>query len=714
MKSLVLCEKPSVAKEIARVLGCGQRQKSFFEGPNYVVTWALGHLVELAEPEDYDNKYKTWRLEDLPLLPPTMKLKIIKETSHQYKAIAQLCKRSDLGELIVATDAGREGELVARWIMEMAHWRKPFKRLWISSQTDKAIREGFSKLRPGREYDNLYASAVCRAEADWLIGLNVTRALTCKYDAQLSAGRVQTPTLATLMARESEITNFKPVAYWNVTLDLGSFQAKWRGGEQQDGRLFAKDKADEIVNKVKTADVRLLRLNKTEKMEPQPLAYDLTELQRDANKRHGFTAKQTSNVLQRLYEQHKLVTYPRTDSRHLTSDMASTLKSRLESVSVGPYAALAKPLLRKPLAITKRIVDDTKVTDHHAIIPTEQFLNLNALSVEERKLYDLIVRRFIALFYPPYRYEETSLTLKAAGELFFAKGRVQKDAGWKEVYGSVPESSDEDEEVDRDDRQTTRQLLPELKEGDLLKLKGCRAQELMTLPPSRYTEASLLSQMEKHNLGTPATRADIIEKLLSSDTIERRLKNLVPTGKGKQLIELAANELRSPELTAEWELELERIARGKGNRGKFMEGIRAQAAQLVREVKISEVVYKPHNLTHSKCPECSNLLMERNSKRGKTLVCSNRECEYRRSAEPAVINKRCPQCMKKMELHTGKAGKYAQCRRCNVIEMLNEENSRASKKEQSQLVKQFSEAEPLTSSLADALKAALNKSGGDK
>lgn len=709
MKSLVLCEKPSVAKEIARVLGCNQKQKSYIEGPQYVVTWALGHLVELSEPEDYDPKYKTWKLEDLPLLPSSMKLKVMRETSHQYKAIAQLCKRNDLSELIVATDAGREGELVARWIMKMVNWRKPFKRLWISSQTDKAIRDGFAKLRPGKDYDNLYASAVCRAEADWLIGLNVTRALTCKYDAQLSAGRVQTPTLAMMMEREREIESFRPTPYWTVTADFEGFQARWRGGTAQDGRLFAKDKADAIVNKVKGTNAKLIKQTTTEKIEPQPLAYDLTELQRDANNRLGFSAKQTSNVLQKLYEQHKLVTYPRTDSRYLTSDMASTFKSRLESIAVGPYASLAKPLLRKPLPITKRIVDDSKVTDHHAIIPTEQYVDLSALSSDERRLYDLIVRRFIALFYPVYRYDETSLTLESGGEKFYAKGRVQKDAGWKEVYGNSADLSD-DEDSDQDDRSASRQLLPALNEGQQLTVRNCRASEQATKPPSRYTEASLLSQMEKHNLGTPATRADIIEKLLHSETIERRAKALVPTGKGKQLIELVASELRSPELTAEWEQELERIARGKGNKEKFIHEIREQAKKLVHDVKASDVVYKPHNLTHSKCPECSHYLMERNSKRGKMLVCSSRDCSYRRNAEPQRINKRCPVCHKKMELHTGKAGKYAQCRPCNIVEKLEEQGGgRMKKHQQAKLIKQYSDNTALTSGLGDALREALSK-----
>ncbi|MCR8643661.1 DNA topoisomerase III [Paenibacillus sp. N1-5-1-14] len=709
MKSLILCEKPSVAKEIARVLGCTQKHKSYIEGPKYVVTWALGHLIELATPEDYDNKYKTWNLEDLPIMPERMKLKIMKETSHQYRAVAQLCKRQDLGELIVATDAGREGELVARWIMEMAGWRKPFKRLWISSQTDKAIKDGFASLKPGRDYDHLYASAVCRAEADWIVGLNVTRALTCRYDAQLSAGRVQTPTLAMLMEREREINNFKSTPYWTVTADFSGVQAQWRD-PKGNARIFDQQKADSILSQVSKSNAKLTKLTKVEKLEPHPLAYDLTELQRDANKKLGFSAKMTSNVLQRLYEQHKIVTYPRTDSRYITSDMVPTLKSRLESVAVGPYAELVRPLLRKPIQATKRVVDDSKVTDHHAIIPTEQYVNLNALSSEERKLYDLIARRFIALFYPAYKYEETSLTITASGESFYAKGRVQKDSGWKVVYGNTQDfDSDDEDDQGFDERSTLKQQLPELKEGSSFSIKSCLKTEQSTKPPGRYTEAALLSQMEKHNLGTPATRADIIEKLISSDTIERRINNLVPTGKGKQLIELVAAKLRSPELTAQWEQELERIAKGKGNHKQFIQSIREQTRELVNEVKESDIDYKPHNLTHSKCPECQNFLLERNGKRGKTLVCSSRTCDYRRAAEAPVVNKRCPQCRKKMELHTGKAGKYVQCRPCNVIEKLGEQSGKVKKHQQAKLIKQYSDNETLGSSLGDALKEAMKK-----
>ncbi|RXZ80172.1 DNA topoisomerase III [Paenibacillaceae bacterium] len=716
MKALVLAEKPSVAKELARVLGCNQKQKHHYEGNQYVVTWALGHLVTLAEPEEYDSKYKTWNLDDLPLLPEKMSLKVMKETSHQFRGIAQLCKRQDFKELIIATDAGREGELVARWIMELVKWRKPYRRLWISSQTDKAIRDGFNQLKPGKDYDNLYASAVCRAEADWLIGLNVTRALTCKYNAQLAAGRVQTPTLGILMDREREIDGFQSQPYWTVTAGFDGFEAGWRERDNHDGRIWDQNKAEQVAARIKGKAFRVDKLKTTEKTEPQPLAYDLTELQRDANKRLGFSAKQTSSVLQRLYEQHKLVTYPRTDSKHLTTDMVPTLKGRMESIAVGPYAALAKKLLRGALPISKRIVDDSKVSDHHAIIPTEQYVNIGALTPEERRLYDLIVRRFIALFYPVCRYDETSVILKAGDDAFYARGRIQREAGWKEVYGSQAAAADEDSDDEGAAAESPAQLLPALTSGQTIALRHAKVKELRTQPPPRYSEAALLGQMEKNNLGTPATRADIIEKLLGTDTIERRMNRMVPTGKGKQLIELVVDELCSPELTAEWERELERIAKGRGDRNKFMAGIRSQTVNWVQEVKRETKEYKPHNLTHSRCPECSKPLMEVNSKRGKTLVCSDRECGYRRAAQPALSNKRCPQCRKKMEIHEGKAGKYAQCRPCNFVEKLDgkQGGGKDARKQQQRMVQQFSDNVSLTSSLGDALKAALGKQDGDK
>lgn len=712
MKTLVLAEKPSVAREIARVMGSREKHKSYFEGPKYVVTWALGHLVGLAEPEDYDHKFQTWALEDLPILPDKMKLKVLRETNHQYKAVQQLMRRSDINELIVATDAAREGELLARWIMNMAKWNKPFKRLWISSQTDKAIKEGFASLKPGHQYDRLYEAARCRAEADWMIGLNVTRALTCKFSAQLSAGRVQTPTLGMIMHRESEITSFRSEEYSVLHCDLGSFEVMWRA-TSGDNRLFDKQQLETLKQKVEGKSGKITKLKKSEKVVPHPQAYDLTELQRDANKRYGFSAKQTSNVLQKLYEQHKLVTYPRTDSRYLTSDMVDTLKERMNSVAIGPYAPIARPLLRKPLPITKRIVDDSKVSDHHAIIPTEETVILNALSAEERKLYDLIVRRFISLFYPAARYDQVAVTVDIGGETFTAKGTTMKDSGWRVVYDQEALDDSDDEEDDDSERDSSASTLPELREGEAFNVQRCRVQTGRTMPPKRYNEAALLSQMEKHGLGTPATRADIIEKLVSSDTIDRQGNTLHPTGKGKQLIELVSPQLRTPELTAKWEADLERIARGQGKPEPFLNGIRSMAKELVSGVKSSSAEYKPHNVSNSHCPECGTRLLEKKTKRGKMLVCSKEDCGYTRAGEKQLSNRRCPQCHKKMEMKEGKAGAYVQCLSCGITETLNKDSKHINKREQQKLVKQYGgKQESLGSNLGELLKAAMEKKEG--
>ncbi|QLG36980.1 DNA topoisomerase III [Paenibacillus sp. FSL W7-1088] len=708
MKTLVLAEKPSVAREIARVMGARDKHKSYMEGPKYIVTWALGHLVGLAEPEDYDKKYATWNLEDLPILPDRTKLKVLKETNHQYKAVQQLMKRQDVGELVIATDAAREGELLARWIMQMAQWKKPFKRLWISSQTDKAIKDGFASLKPGSQFDRLYESARCRAEADWMIGLNVTRALTVRFNAQLSAGRVQTPTLGMIMDRENEINGFRSQEYETLTADLGGFQAVWRaaGG---DSRIFDSQETQELKKRIEGRKGTIAQVKKSEKVEPHPLAYDLTELQRDANRKYGFSAKQTSNVLQRLYEQHKLVTYPRTDSRYLTSDMTGTLKERLDSVAIGPYASLARPLLRKNLNITKRIVDDSKVTDHHAIIPTEQTVLLNQLNPEERKLYDLIVRRFISLFYPAAKYDSVAITVQVGHDSFYVKGTTVKESGWREVYGG--DYSNEDDDRADDSSEHERALLPDVQQGQSVTVQRCHIKSGRTMPPKRYTEAALLSQMEKYGLGTPATRADIIEKLVSSDTIDRQGNSMHPTGKGKQLIELAAPQLRTPDLTARWEAELERIARGQGKPEPFLESIRSMAKELVSTVKGSKAEYKPHNVSNSHCPDCNARLLEKKGKRGKFLVCPTEDCGYRRSAEKRLSNRRCAQCHKKMEIKEGKAGLYVQCLPCGITETLDKDKQHVNKRDQQKLVKQYAKQESIGSNLGELLKAAMEKKG---
>ncbi|MCU1807664.1 DNA topoisomerase III [Cytobacillus firmus] len=693
MKSLVLAEKPSVAREIARVLGCRQSHKSYMEGDKYIVTWALGHLIELKMPEHYDSKYKNWNLEDLPIIPDQMGLKVMKQTSHQYKSIENLAKRKDVKEIIIATDAGREGELVARWILEKIRWRKTIKRLWISSVTDRAIRDGFQNLKPGKQFEDLYESAVCRAEADWLIGLNVTRALTTKYKDPLSAGRVQTPTLALVMEREKVIQQFVPKEYWTIRAHIGPLQADWeKNGEK---RIFARETADGVLSKVKGQKAVIQSINRKEKTEPQPLPYDLTELQRDANKRFGFSAKKTSNVLQKLYEQHKLVTYPRTDSRYLTKDMEATMMDRLHGIAAS-YKDEVKPILaNQGRVLAKRVFNNEKVTDHHAIIPTEERVHLGDLSPDERKLYEMILRRFLAIFHNPYKYETIHAAIDVNGETFTARETAVIDLGYRKVERNTEE-------------ETGKQSLKNISKGQSFTLQNAESAAKLTEPPLRYSEADILTQMEKYSLGTPATRAEIIERLLETEALERQNGRLFPTKKGKQLMDLVNEDLKSPELTAKWELELEKIARGKADPKEFLQNIRKQTQSLVSEIKKSDKSYRAHNLTGSKCPECDSFLKERNTKDGKILVCSNLDCSFRKRKDPKLSNRRCPQCRKKMEIHQGKAGAYFQCRPCNVVEKAQDKKKAVNKHEERKLVQKYTQKEEsFGTSLGDLLKAAM-------
>ncbi len=690
LKSLVLAEKPSVARDLARVLGCSHKQKHYIEGPKYIVTWALGHLIELKMPEDYDPKYKTWKMEDLPIIPDKMGLKIIRQTAPQFKGIQQLVKRKDLSELIIATDAGREGELVARWIIEKVHWKKPVKRLWISSQTDRAIKEGFKQLKPAKQYDSLYESAVCRSEADWLIGLNVTRALTTKYDDPLSAGRVQTPTLSMILDQEKQIQAFVPKEYWVIQAKIGLLNATWHHNGEQ--RIFSEAKANEIVHKIEKQQAEVIEVNRKEKSEQQPLPYDLTELQRDANRRFGFSAKKTLNVLQNLYEQHKLVTYPRTDSRFLTSDLEGTMSDRLQAI-LSAFKEDVQPVL-KGKVLARKVFNNERVTDHHALIPTDERPKLGNLSADERKLYEMIVSRFLALFYPKYRYEMIKVEFKVAGHTFNAHESIVLDSGFKAVTGK----GDEKDKLGQ---------MGNIKKGMTFSVANIQAEKKLTEPPARFTEADLLARMEKYGLGTPATRADIIEKLLSSDTIDRQNNRLHPTPKGKQLIDLVNDELKSPKLTAKWESELEAIARGKGKAEQFLKKIRQQTKQLVAEVKSSDKKYKAHNLTGAKCPDCGSFMKEVKGRDGRMLVCSNRDCQFRKRKDPKLSNRRCPQCHKKMEIHNGKAGTYFQCRNCNLVEKANKQKKTVTKREEKQLLKKYTKDENFGNSLADALKAAM-------
>lgn len=690
MKSLILAEKPSVARDIARVLGCHQKHKNYIEGPKYIVTWALGHLIELKMPEDYNPQYKTWKLEDLPIIPENMSLKVIKNTGAQFKAIERLSKRNDIKDFIIATDAGREGELVARWIIEKIRWKKPLKRLWISSQTDRAIKEGFAQLKPANQYDNLYKSAVCRAEADWLIGLNVTRALTTKYEDPLSAGRVQTPTLAIILEREKEIQSFIPQEYWTIEAKIGPLTAKWNKRGQN--KIFDLQMADKLKQKIIHKDAFVTNVNRKEKIESQPFPYDLTELQRDANRRFHFSAKKTANVLQALYERHKLVTYPRTDSRYLTTDMQHTMLDRLQALE-GAYKTIVQPVLKQKGKVRAvKVFNNSRVTDHHAIIPTDERPILQNLSNDERKIYDLIVHRFLTLFYPPYKYENVQIDFEVEKETFTAKESMTVEIGFKTI---------ENQGIERNES------FSRIKQGQSFTIKDIDVSNHWTEPPKRFNESDLLAKMEHYGLGTPATRADIIEKLLSSETIDRQNHRLHPTAKGRQLIELVNEELTSPELTAKWEAELEAIAHGKGKPDLFIKNIRKQTKQLVLEVKQSDKKYVAHNMTGSKCPECQSLMKEVKGRDGRILVCSNRSCNFRKRKDPKLSNRRCPQCHQRMEIHSGKAGTYFQCRRCNVVEKSESRKKKVSKREEKQLLKKYSNDGDFGNSLADALKAAL-------
>lgn len=716
-KTLVLTEKPSVAKDIARVLGCKRSGNGCTVGEKYIVTWALGHLVTLADPEAYDDKYKNWRMEDLPMLPGRMKLVVIGQTSKQFKAVSSLLSSAEVSDIVIATDAGREGELVARWIIQKANCRKPMRRLWISSQTDKAIKEGFASLKPSSQYDNLYRSAQCRAEADWLVGLNVTRALTCKHNAQLSAGRVQTPTLAMIVRREEDILRFRPKDYFTVKADFGEYTALYKDGKGQ-ARFADAAAAKEVADSVRGKRGVLSEVKKVYRFKAPPAAYDLTELQRDANKKYGYSAKQTLSLMQSLYETHKLLTYPRTDSRYITKDVAATLPERLRAIAIGPYKDSANAVLRSKPIQTKYIVNDAKVTDHHAIIPTEQYVDLNKLSREERHIYDLVVRRFIAVLSAPFEYDEVQVKITVGKYNFYTKGQSVKSAGWKALYDSSLADDDDDSEPD-----LAAQRLPALSQGAAAAVKEVRVCAGKTSPPARYTEATLLTAMENPasqvedgrlrdalktagGLGTPATRADIIEKLFNSFYIERRGREIFPTSKGRQLIGIVPPDLKSAELTAKWEQQLSLIAEGKANDRKFIEEMRGYASSLVQAVKSSTAEYKHDNITREPCPQCGKYLLEVNGKKGKMLVCQDRDCGYRKSIS-VITNARCPECHKKLEMR-GEGDKKAFFCVCGYREKLSDfekrkESSGAGKRDVAKYMQQQAKQKPAGNALADQL-----------
>lgn len=670
MKSLVIAEKPSVGRDIARVLGCKQGGNGFLEGKDYVVTWALGHLIELADPESYGDQWKEWKLETLPMLPEKLEIQIIKKTGRQYQTVKTQMYRKDIGEIIIATDAGREGELVARWIIQKAGVKKPMKRLWISSVTDKAIREGFAHLKDARDYQKLYEAAVARAEADWLVGLNATRALTVKHNAQLSCGRVQTPTLAMIAKREAQIKAFRSKEYYGLKIKGGKVTWNWKSNKNNSTSTFSKEEIERVLEKTQNEKAIIEEVKKKQQKAFAPQLYDLTALQKDANRMYGFSAKQTLDYMQRLYEHYKVVTYPRTDSRYLTTDIVDTLKERIKACQGGAYTQVCRQLLKTPLTGNKSFVNDSKVSDHHAIIPTEQGINMSELEYGERKIYELVVSRFLSVLLPPCIYQQTEVTAVCAGEHFTVKGKIMEQLGWQEIklLGNASEGKISGNDFAEMEEEKFTENMPEFTEGQQIVFTDGKITTGQTKPPVPFTEATLLAAMENPvaymestdkelkktlgetgGLGTVATRADIIEKLFNSFMIEKREQYIHLTSKGKQVLELAPEGLTSPELTARWEQELSDIAKGKAKKKDFEAEIRNYTVDIVKDITASSKTYRHDNLTNKKCPECGKLMLEVNHKNGRMLMCQDRECGYRKTLS-RVTNARCPQCHKKMEM----------------------------------------------------------------
>ena len=631
-KILVIAEKPSVARDIAKVLKANQKGDGCLIGENYVVSWAVGHLVTLAEPEDYDEKYKKWNFSTLPILPEEMKLKAIQQTRSQLKVLHKWMNSAEIDSLICATDSGREGELIFRYIYNITNCKKPFERLWISSMTEEAIKEGFATLKDGREYDLLYISAKCRSEADWLVGMNATRAYTLRYDALLSIGRVQTPTLALIVNKQKEIDAFVAEDYFEVQADFGGYTGMWIDQEEHT-RIEKEETAKAIVQKVSGKQAVITKVEKEEKKTPPPLLYDLTELQRDCNKKFGFSAKKTLDIAQSLYEKRKMITYPRTDSRYLSDDMKGKVHNTLRRLNeLEEYQPYTQPLSGN-ISFTKRIIDNSKVTDHHAIIPTDGKLRVDSLMEEEKKVFSLVAARFLAVFYPYYRYETTKVYAMAEQEQFLSKGTVVLEEGWQAVEKAlVPATATKKKKKDEEE-----QKLPALTEGEQRKIEKAAVQKKKTKPPTPYTESSLLSamenagrfvedealkeQMKDSGLGTPATRAAIIERLLTVGYIVRKGKNLIPTEKGMKLIEVVPIEMSSPQTTGKWEKGLSSISKGKMTEERFMASIRRYVQFLIQDAasgRRADVVFpaeqirgkKRKNNAFGKCPVCGRDILE--------------------------------------------------------------------------------------------------------
>ena len=640
MKSVVLCEKPSVARDIARNLGAKNNKNGCLEGDKYIVTWALGHLVTLQTPDKY-KEFSNVSLENLPMIPKYMKTEIIKKTFKQYKIIETAVNRKDVNEVIIATDAGREGELVARYILEKANCKKKVKRLWISSVTDKAIKDGFKNLKAGDDYLGLYYSGVARANADWLVGINASRALTLKYNASLNCGRVQTPTLQMVYEREEKIKNFVPRDYYTFEAVVNGI--RFNCGESE----FDFSKVQKFVNDNKNKTINFDKVEvKIKTSIPKPL-YNLTDIQQVASALYGLSPKQTLNIIQRLYESHKVLTYPRTDSRYLTTDMKNTLADRLRAIG-GDYKEITAKLLHEKDFNTKRIINNSKVSDHHAIIPTEQKPNYMSLSDTELKIYNLVVKRFLENLLPDYKYEETSYSFKLDNKVFTAKSTKVIQLGFKELSRSEIED---------------KKISFSTKEFSLDSLQYNKKQ---TTPPSYYTEGSLIYAMENpfefvdddnerkilkqtNGIGTVATRADILEKLFTNDYLVLDNGRIKTTNKAKQLLNLVPENLKSPSLTATWEKQLDNIAKNKLSKDKFLKDIKDYTRECILEIKDSQDKFKHDNISGKKCEECGSYMLEVDKKGTKMLKCSSPTCRNRKVIS-RLTNLRCDNCHKKMTL----------------------------------------------------------------
>lgn len=677
MKKLVIAEKPSVAKDLANVLGAKQSSKYYFEGQDYIITWALGHLLTLRMPEDLDKNWQKWEMNTLPMLPKKIGIKPLPKTRGQLKAIGELAKRKDVSGLVIATDAGREGELVARWIIEWIRFDKKIERLWISSQTDRAIKAGFAKLEPAQNYQRLYDSALARSQADWYIGLNVTRALTVKYNDSLSAGRVQTPTLQLVRQQEAKITSFRAQTFYEPKLIVQGKEGKYQGHPFK-SKAEVESLIKQIIEKgqVKISETQL-------KTESAPLPYDLTELQRVANEKYGFSAKRTLSIIQMLYEFHKIVSYPRTDSKYLPSDLRGEMKERL--LALRQVVDIREIIKNGAKVVQQSVFNDSKVSDHYALIPTEKAPNMAKLTNDELKIYHLIVARFLGLFLPKFKKEVQKITVTFPEATFIFNQEKIIEAGFKQE--TQTEKSINWDQI--------KQVAPHFS-----------IKETTTMPPNPLSEGKLLQQMEKYGLGTPATRAEIIEKIISSGYVKRN-KYLTTTPKGKQLLDLVNPDLKTPETTAEWEIRLEKIAQGKEQPQQFVTDIKAKATALISEIKSSDVEYKDFSLTTKICPECGANLKEKVTKNGKLLICSNTECDYKRQAEARVSNHRCPQCHRKMLIIEGNNGKYFKCKYDGTTEKMaagKGKSRKVDKRETQKIMKKLEKDAELESPLAAALK----------